>query len=206
VTFLSSHPEPVSTYSQSRTSGTLVPPAHSGDRGRRLTQVGVRGTLRDDRLSVCSLLFPKTPPCQYFRHGGYDIPPCRLQAASRVYGLAGDLDFRATRPDPNRFLILFTGWGSGTAVIVPSPSEVSMAAVLISTGQMAGSGACVPNPQRAAQSRFREDRVLVSDVLLIAYPRTRRAVQDFYATGQALPKVSRLELAGLLAGYAPNFA
>jgi hypothetical protein len=81
-----------------------------------------------------------------------------------------------------------------------------MAAVLISTGQMAGSGACVPNPQRAAQSRFREDRVLVSDVLMIASPRTRRAVQDFYATGQALPKVSRLELAGLLAGYAPNFA
>lgn len=71
---------------------------------------------------------------------------------------------------------------------------------------MAGSGTCIPTHEGLLNLASEKIQALVSDVLLIASPRTRRAVQDFYATGQVLSKVARLELAGLLAGYAPNFA
>ncbi len=81
-----------------------------------------------------------------------------------------------------------------------------MAAMIVSNGQMAGSGACVPTFNGLLNLAEEKIRSLVSDVPVIASPRTRRAVQDFFATGQALPKVCRQELAGLLAGYAPNFA
>lgn len=81
-----------------------------------------------------------------------------------------------------------------------------MAAMIISNGQMAGSGACVPTFNGLLSLAEENVQSLVSDVLLIASPRTRRAVQDFFAMGQVLPKDCRQELAGLLGGYAPSFA
>ena len=117
------------------------------------------------------------------------------------------MDSGATRPDPNRSLILFTKWGSGVAAIVsPTIGGASMAAMIVSNGQMAGSGACVPTFNGLLNLAEEKIQSLVSDVLLVASPRTRRAVHDFFSSGQEFPKVSRQELAGLLAGYAPNFA
>lgn len=81
-----------------------------------------------------------------------------------------------------------------------------MAATIVPNGQMAGSCACVPTFNGLLNLAEENIQTLVSDVLLIASPRTRRAVQDFFVTGQVLPKDCRQELAGLLAGHAPNIA
>ncbi|MGB8213543.1 MAG: hypothetical protein WCE68_08295 [Anaerolineales bacterium] len=81
-----------------------------------------------------------------------------------------------------------------------------MAAMIVSNGQMAGSGACIPTGAGLLNLSSEKSRMLVNDVLPIASLRTRCAVQAFYRSGTQIPAVSRQELAGLIAGFAPNYA